>query len=118
MTGVTQIALVGLLIFEPIVWILVLVAIGKFFAGCYKVTFFKNVDLDEPSLRRKVRGILLKVIDRKYITTQYGMFTQVTHDDPLVESIRKECKKMCFSDFTISEENLEKLGEFAEKLKG
>jgi hypothetical protein len=118
MSDGTVIAFVGLLILEAIIWILVLVAIGKLFAGCYKVAFFKKEDLDEPSLRRKVRGILLKVIDRKFVTTQYEMFTQVTHDDPLVESIRKECKEMCFSDFTISEEHLEKLGEFAEKLKG
>ncbi|MBW8016516.1 MAG: hypothetical protein FVQ82_10035 [Planctomycetes bacterium] len=104
------------LLFASAIWVIVVAAYFKFFAGCRKAAFFKLVESADPLLRTKVRGILLDVIERKWWTEESGMFIQVNHQDPLVEDVRCECEKM-HQYGIISEGHLETLKGLAEKLK-
>ena len=105
------------LLYDFFIWILVVIAYAKFFSGVRKVAYFKKTESVDPLLRAKVRKILLKFIEEKWQTEEYGIFLQVRHEDPVVESIRSECSRMYFVDGQKSEEQIEKLKGFAEKLK-
>ena len=117
MSSIGEVFVVFGLVFTLVIWILVIVAYGKFFAGCRKLAFFKKGDSVDPLLRAKVSEILLEVIERKVPTDEYRMFLHVSHEDPLVEAIRSECEKTEFSFYTFTDEVQEKLGVLAEKLK-
>ncbi len=104
-------------LFTLAIWILIIFAYVKFFSGCRKAAFFKRARPVDLTVREKVRKILLDAIERKWSTPEYKMFTQVDHDDPLVESIRRECKNINLEDYQSIDKQLEKLGELVDKLK-
>lgn len=99
------------------VWGLVIFSYWKFFAGCRKFAYLKKVDSADPLLRAKVRGLLIDVIDKGEWTSASKMVFQVSHEDPLVESISRQCERMYYPNYALTEKELEKLKGFAEKLK-
>jgi hypothetical protein len=106
------------LLFALVIWILVILAYAKFFAGCYKAAYFKKTESVAPFNRAKIYEILTDASEQKRVTPEFKMFLQVNHEDTLVEAVRCGCGNLAYySGAFVPAEQWEKLKDLAEKLK-
>jgi len=84
-------------------------------AGCCKDAIIKRTDQPNEALRKKIRGILLDAAEAKVRTKEIEYFLSSCFEDPLIESVRKQCKSMPMYTTLEKEEN-EELKALAGKL--
>ena len=102
-------------LFQVVIWVLVIVGFWKLLAGCYDHALIRRVEKPDQTLRQKIRETLLEAAEKGVPTKEVDMFVASSFEDPLLESVRGRCESLLVY-YPLSQKDAEKLREVAEEL--
>ena len=120
-TNIKQDTIEALMILQFLVrianWGIIIYLLWLIMAGCYKDSYWKQIDEPGQNMRDKVKGVLLDVIERNIQTDDFVMLTRTRFDEPDLEKIRERCKMLYYGPDKFSDSSLEKLRDMVEMLE-
>ena len=103
------------------VWTLMILIFWKILSACRKDTFFKKNSMPGQSLREKIIGIILEVVQKNQLTPDFKVFIETDFEDAVIESVRRECNLFAYygpydGEKYFSQRDLDKLKALAVQL--
>ncbi|MHC4552062.1 MAG: hypothetical protein ACYSUT_04745 [Planctomycetota bacterium] len=104
-------------------WILMILIYWRILSACQKDAFLKKIGKPNQPLRDKIKELLLGIIELNHLTTEFIFFTETYFEDPAVNDISDECRKIAThypkggtTVENLAQEDIDKINSLIEQL--